>query len=327
MKLNVLFFHLLYFLSVVCSAQNHIKSFRDALQAVKPESIFRMPGYYLWDPSVIEVDGKYHLFASRWPEDKGGEGWYESEIIRATSDSLFGPYTFQEVVMTPKGHPWATRGCHNPKIMKLKDKFLLYYLGIPVWQTGFAYSDKITGPWKILPKPTIPTNNPSVVINSDNSVYAVGKRLLAVPGAKHYTKIMQAFEAKNIDGPYTLVNDTTNRLPNNYELEDPTIWRAKDSYHIICMDWQGKATGVWKGLVHYSSVDGINYILNSKTPLWNRDEILYFTDGNSMKLSKVERPQVFLNKDSQVIALLVAAEPYPKGSSFIIIRPVDKYEP
>lgn len=325
MKVNI--FVLFCIFSLICSAQKKVNSFKDALQPVKPESVFKMPGYYLWDPSVIEVGGKYHLFASRWPEEKGSEGWYESEIIRATSDSLFGPYTFQEVVMSAKEHPWATRGCHNPKIVKLKDKFLLYYLGIPAWQTGFAYADEITGPWKIVDKPTIPTNNPALIVNPDNSVYAVGKRVIAEQGIKHHTKIMEAFMAENVDGPYVQLGEAENRLPNGCELEDPTIWKARGQYHVICIDWQGKATGVWKGLVHYSSSDGINYVLNTKEPIWNRNEPIIFSDGSSMKTSRVERPQVYLNEKNQVTALLVGVEPSPKENWIIIIRPVKGYEP
>lgn len=321
---------LLLLVILLCSnlvAQNNIRDFRSALLPVKSESIFKMPGYYLWDPSVVEVDGIYHLFASRWPEADGGEGWIRSEIIRATSKSLWGPYTFQEVVMSPKGHTWATKGCHNPKIVRLKDRFLLYYLGIPAWKTGFAFSKSIEGPWEVLPQPSIPTNNPAIVVKQDGSVYAVGKYLIRKPGEKESTKFMQAFEAKSVTSPFTLLKDSANRLPNNCELEDPTIWISKNGYNIICTDWQARATGVWKGLIYFSSKDGIDYQLNSTKPIWDRNEPLPMADGTDLRLTKVERPQVYTDKKGKVTALLVAAEPKPKGASFIIIRPVDNYSP
>jgi len=315
------------FSTLQINAQHCAGSFRDAMLPVKPESVFKMSGYYLWDPSIVEVNGKYHLFASRWPENTGGEGWLKSEIIRATSASLWGPYVFQEVVLSPSNHPWATKGCHNPKIVKLKDKFLLYYLGIPAWKTGFAISKSIEGPWTILPQPSIPTNNPALVVEKDGSVYAVGKYLIRKPGEKEITKYMQAFGAKSIEGPFHLLKDTTNRLPNGCELEDPTIWKAGNGYNIICTDWQAKATGVWKGLVHYSSENGIDYTLKTPRPIWDRNEPVPMADGTSMLLTKVERPQVYTDKNGIVKALLVAVEPKPKGAAFIIIRPVADYIP
>ena len=54
---------------------------RDALLPVPKEAIFRMDGYYLWDPSVIKVGKTYHLFASRWPESTGMQGWKKSHNI------------------------------------------------------------------------------------------------------------------------------------------------------------------------------------------------------------------------------------------------------
>ena len=301
--------------------------FRSALKAVPKDAIFKMEGYYLWDPSVIEVNGVYHLFASRWPESTGGDGWLKSEIIRATSKSLFGPYTFKEVVMSSANHPWATKGCHNPKITKAGNRFLLYYLGIPAWKTGFAFANSIEGPWTIKPQPSIPTNNPALVVKPNGNVYTVGKYLFKQEGAKEITKYMQAFTADNIDAPFTLLKDSADRLPGNCELEDPTIWISKGKYQVICTDWQSKATGVWKALVHYSSEDGVNYTLNTPKPLWARNEPVPMEDGSILNLTKVERPQVYTDKNNAVKALLVAVEPKPKGAAFIVIRPVNNFIP
>lgn len=120
---------------------------KDALQPVPETAVFKMEGYYLWDPSVIKVGDTYHLFCSRWPKDTEMKGWLKSHVIRATSKSLFGPYQFQEVVLEPSKHPWATQGVHNPKITKVGDKYLIYHLVIPQWKTGFALANSIQGPW------------------------------------------------------------------------------------------------------------------------------------------------------------------------------------
>lgn len=148
---------------------------KEALQPIPETAIFEMEGYSLWDPSVIKVGKIYHLFCSRWSEKKGWDTWKKSHIIRATSKFLFGPYTFKEVVMIPSEHPWAKQGLHNPKITKIGDQFLLYHLGIPGWKTGFMFSDSIEGPWKPVEKSILRTNNPSLLIRDDKSIYAVGK--------------------------------------------------------------------------------------------------------------------------------------------------------
>src|SRR5438874_7950146 len=48
-----------------------------------------------WDGSAIKgADGKWHLFASRWPENLGHRGWGKSLAVHAVSDGdVLGPYT------------------------------------------------------------------------------------------------------------------------------------------------------------------------------------------------------------------------------------------
>jgi hypothetical protein len=46
-----------------------------------------------WDGSVLEgADGKWHMFASRWSEPLGHEGWWKSLAVHAVSDDVLGPY-------------------------------------------------------------------------------------------------------------------------------------------------------------------------------------------------------------------------------------------
>jgi len=301
---------------------------REALQPLPAEAIFKMEGYYLWDPSVIKVGKTYHLFASRWPAADEMIGWKKSHIIRATSKSLFGPYKFAEVVFEPKNHPWATEGMHNPKIMKVGKKFLLYHLGIPSWKTGFLFADNIEGPWTPVEKPVISTNNPSIVVKPDASVYVVGKFKPKVFNDGKWDANMQAFEADNIMGPYKLVGDEGNRLPNNYELEDPTIWWANNQYNVICTDWEAKVTGIEKSLVYYTSKDGINYEMDSNIPFWSQNDKIPVMDGDSLQVDGVERPQVYLDENGAVQALLVSVYPWKRNEpTYIIIRPVDQFTP
>lgn len=297
---------------------------RDALQPVPKDAIFKMPGYFLWDPSVIEVDGTYHLFASRWPEKEGMKGWFHSHVIHATAPALFGPYTFKAVVLSPDTHPWATQAVHNPKVTKVGSKFLIYHLGIPQWKTGFAYADSIDGPWTPVAKPVIPTNNPALLLRTDGSAYVVGKFKPKATKDGQWDAYMQAFSAPDVNGPYTRVGDAGNRLPADLELEDPSIWWADDRYHVLCTDWEAKVTGVHKALVHYTSTDGIAYELTSRIPVWSQTDPIPLAGGGDFRVSAIERPEVFVNSRQAVSALLVAVRPpvEDKGPSYLVIRPV-----
>lgn len=43
----------------------HSDPLKDALRPVPETAIFKMEGYYLWDPSLIKVGATYHLFCSQ----------------------------------------------------------------------------------------------------------------------------------------------------------------------------------------------------------------------------------------------------------------------
>jgi hypothetical protein len=311
--------------------QLKINPIRAALDRVPQSAIFSMQGYYLWDPSIIQVDSIYHLFCSRWPENTEMNGWKKSEIIRAESHSLFGPYEFKEVVLQPLHHPWATQGVHNPKIVKVGDTFLLYHLGIPKWQTGFAISKNISGPYEPYQQPVFNTGNPALIIKDNGSVYAVGKRRLKNEAEGKPDYFLEAFTASRFDVPFTpikdMIEDTLNLLPHHYQLEDPTLWFANHTFHMICNDWKARATGLEKAMVYYTSKDGLDYQLVSKTPLWSHEEGIPMENETTTPLRRLERPQVFLNDQSEVVALMAAALPAVDKPSFIVIRPVKHFFP
>lgn len=94
---------------------------------------FRMEGYWVWCGSVVKgEDGKYHMFAARWPKWLPMHpGWLlKSEIVRAVADKVEGPYTYCETVLGARGAQyWDGRMTHNPSIMKVGNKWVLYYIG------------------------------------------------------------------------------------------------------------------------------------------------------------------------------------------------------
>lgn len=301
--------------------------FRDALKPIPRTAVFAMDGYSLWDPSVIKVDDTYHLFCSRWKKGDWNN-WKKSHVIRATSKSLFGPYEFQEVVMRPKDHPWAKQGMHNPKILKVGNQFLLYHLGIPQWSTGFLTADSIEGPWTPAPKPVLRANNPALMLREDGSAYMLSKFKCKSTKEGRALVYMRAHEAANVNGPYMMIQDSENRLPGGFELEDPTVWWANDQYNVICTDWMGKVTGEQKSVLYYTSKNGVDYTLYSQIPIWSRTEAAPMADGTGLTLTHIERPQVYVNEDGEVTALLVATKrPEDELQGVIVIRPVDHFVP
>lgn len=167
---------------------------------------FSMEDYWVWCGSVTKgEDGRYHMFASRWPKTLPFHpGWgMASEVVRAVSDTPEGPYTFAEVVLPARGAGyWDGRSTHNPSIQKCGDMYVLFYIGITYpfldvpgeelnhytleWlsaraskRIGVATSKSVFGPWTRPDKPTIDVrpgffddffvSNPAPCVHADGS--------------------------------------------------------------------------------------------------------------------------------------------------------------
>lgn len=95
---------------------------------------FRMEHWWVWCGSVVRgEDGRYHMFASRWPKWLPMHpGWLiRSEIVRAVSDTPEGPYTYAETVLPARGAEyWDGRSTHNPHIIRQGDQYLLLLHGL-----------------------------------------------------------------------------------------------------------------------------------------------------------------------------------------------------
>lgn len=205
----------------------------------------QMDDYWVWGSSVIKgEDGKYHMFASRWPSYiPFHPGWMiASEVVHAVSETPEGPYKFSDVALGARGTQyWDGRSCHNPKIVKYKDTYILYYMGSThpfeditkenadkltldsKWciagrwgkRIGIATSKSPYGPWKRLNAPILDvkpdsfysflTSNPSPLIKEDGSVVLVFKsRAYREDGIKHGPMEIGVATAPKYDGVYTV---------------------------------------------------------------------------------------------------------------------------
>jgi hypothetical protein len=299
------------------------KSIKDFIKSAKKAGGFTMDGYFLWCPSVIKVGDTYHMFASRWPAEGGIGKWTTlSECVRATSKNLLGPYEFAEVVLQKRPDSWDNTRVHNGKVVATPDgKFVLYHIDTAN-ETGYAFADKVEGPWTRLDKPVMKISNPAPLIKPDGSVYVFGRLGVGDKDARVNRGI--AFTAPRFDGAYALIEEGRNLLENDAELEDPTIWWANEQYNVIVNDWKGKATGTAKAGAQYFSKDGKSFKLMSPEPVFTKT--VAFDDGTSETFQRRERPFVFTDEKDAVIALFTTGMPKENGAR-IIAQPVDRYVP
>lgn len=304
------------------SMELHAQTLKDALRPAIKSGGFKREGYILWCPTVIRVGDTFHLFASSWPQQYGLAGWTKySEIVRATSDNLYGPYTFREVVIQKREGYWDNDRAHNPKIVKVGNRYVLYYIS-SANETGYAYADAITGPWTRTDSVAMPFSNPAPLVRKDGSVYVFGRRAMG------NVRIAQGYEAKTFNGQYHKIADQFNLLPDTNQLEDPTIWWASGQYNVILNDFNGDLTGGRKNGAQYYSTDGIHYFPVAKDPVFTKT--VTYADGSSRTFRRRERPFVYVDEKERVTAFFTACLVQNEDGSeqsWIEVQPVDNYIP
>jgi len=273
------------------------RSLMDRLQPIPHESGFRMDGYWVWGGSVIKVGSTYHMFASRWPQkNKFPDDYFvESEIVRATSESPLGPYTFQEVIIGERDSSfWDSNMAHNPTIHKIGNEYVLFYIGSDfstirsgssklLRRIGYATASNIDGPWKRSEKAVITqeSNNPAILTEPGGAVKLLYR--------DEVLKVKLAV-AENYKGPYHVANEN---VWDKARLEDFYFFKMDNKYHFICEDNEGMVTGHVRWGAHFFSEDGINnwrpfdpvIVYNHEIPMNN---------GSILHCERRERPQLII---------------------------------
>lgn len=314
-----------------CNAQNLIQ---DKLKEAPVGGGFAMEGYWVWGSSVIKgEDGMYHMYASRWPSYLPFHpGWMiGSEIAHAVSDKPEGPYQFKDVALGERGTKyWDGRSCHNPKIVKFKDTYIIYYMGSThpfeeitkenaskltldsKWciagrwgkRIGMATSKSPDGPWTRLDKPILDVNpssfysfltsNPSPLIKEDGSVVLIFKsRDYNEDGITKGDMSVSVATAPSYKGPYNVMGDKPIFSEDSFgEIEDPHLWSDADGYHMIAKDQRGEITGgAGDGLLAHSE-DGINWVVDKNPKAYTR--LVKWNDGKVIAQGQLERPFVLI---------------------------------
>lgn len=271
------------------------KEFYEALCPIPRGAGFRDDNYYIWCGSAIYAEGKYHIFASRWPKTSFFPNGYleHSEVVRGISDRPEGPYTYVETVLQGRGEPyWDACMIHNPTIKKIGDRYVLFYISnktpddLDSRAIGYACSHSINGPWKRCDKPISiikDSNNPSALIRPDGSVmiaFRYGNARIGIMGAKTF------------DGVYDWLNHD---IMPGITMEDPYFFYMDNMYHIILEDGHGTVTGHKRFGAHLISEDGINdwRPAPDKTAY---DHALIYEDGTVINAIRRERPQLLFDE-------------------------------
>lgn len=312
----------------------HEINLKNRMLPASRNSGFRMEGYWVWCGSVIKAeDGRYHMFASRWPKtQKMHPGWiFSSEIVRAVSDTPEGPYEFAEVVLPARGPQyWDGRMTHNPRIFKRGNEYVLYYIGTthpfpepdyvaahedPITvvcrtnkRIGIATADKITGPWKRSDKPVMDVrpehfdnlfvSNPAPCMNEDGSVLMVYKsrayKESVYEKELHGQMQLGVAEADSCEGPYRVLRETP-LFPEDVVVEDPYIWKEDGIYHMVAKDMFGNVCGIQYGGIHAWSEDGVNWNLNRGELAYSRT--ITWDDGTEQVMGNFDRPSMIFDKN------------------------------
>jgi hypothetical protein len=306
---------------------------------------FRMEDYWVWCGSVVRgEDGRYHMFAARWPKAYPFFKGYQaaSEVVRAVADRPEGPFVFEEVVLPARGGQWWDgRMTHNPFIIRYGDEYLLFYIGatyagptpapeelhrqanaeqglhgMPWYSTiriGMARSRSVFGPWRRPDQPTLDIQpqgwDRTVVTNPTPCVAPDGRILLYYrsTGCK-----LGLAAAPGPDAPFRRVGDRPVVDPGDgLPIEDPFVFWNGACYEMVCKDLSGKLTGEYHAGVHLTSPDARTWAPASQPKAWSRNVL--WNDGTSTLQSNIERPFIlFENGEPAWLYAATANGPGPR---------------
>jgi alpha-L-fucosidase/predicted GH43/DUF377 family glycosyl hydrolase len=343
-----------FIVSLSLFGQNHPDQlfYKDRLQPVSEENIFKSKDYFNWCSSIVKgEDDLYHLFYARWKKEYSFSGWLtHSEVAHAVSKNPAGPWKYNETVLKGRGKGnWDAITAHNPKIKYFDGKYYLYYISThlgereftkqdlietaktgnshPLWKilrpnqrTGVAVANSINGPWmrmdKTLIEPSGPittlTVNPAIDKGKDGKYYLITKG--DKPNEKRFIRNQAIAVSDSPIGPFEMQSKP---VIDYLDTEDMSLWydSKRDYYYGIFHAHS------FIGMIN--SRDGINwkkateYVIMPKSIL--REE------AEPIKPDRMERPFVYVEQNEpKVLSLAVK-----KGDeSYIVFVPIkEKVKP
>ncbi len=253
---------------------------RDPKNGLEDET---MKQWCYWDGQIIKgPDGKYHMFASRWDQARGHNGWFGSLAVHAVADRVTGPYV-------DNGLAWPDdqggKG-HNVTALVMPDG--RYAIVVSETRPGDVFVSKsLDGPWELLGSIKVDPNgfgaarmsNLSIMVRPDGNYMIVPRS-----GAIWLSK-------DGILGPYKVqgppVYPQVAGLPL-HNLEDPVVWYSGGLYHIVVNGWSDRKA------YHLTSPDGIAGWTLRGLAYDPRTNFVRYTDGTVNHWDKMERPGVLI---------------------------------
>lgn len=313
-------------------------------KAGKAQIALRLDGYYVWDCSVIEVDGKYHMFSSRWKEEYGfGWNWvFNSEIIHSVADKPEGPYHFVNVALPRRGRQYFDgMNTHNTCIKQHNGKFYLYYMGttyggdIPTtsdvaacyceetWnrkRIGVAVAEDINGEFVRRDQPLLEPRDCSfwdctITTNPSVAILPSGKTYMMYKSRRSYGKALQlgVAVADTPDGKFERLTDEPilSDLDGDMHVEDPFFWydEKKQRFCMIAKDDSKNGsygiTGSWGSGFYAESDDCIHFEIAENPLVYTRN--LRWSDGRETLQGNLERPALLFNAKGEPTHIFCAS--------------------
>ncbi|NUP99482.1 MAG: glycosyl hydrolase family 43, partial [Armatimonadetes bacterium] len=250
--------------------------FLDRLLPAPRKGGYRQADYWVWCGSPIRGDdGRYHLFASRWPRKYPFFLGYvtNSEVVRAVSDRPAGPYEFAELVLPARGRGfWDGMMTHNPCVLRYGSEYLLFYIGATyqgrkptaeeLWRLergatnecynsiciGLATAPSVTGPWTRRDEPVLRPRpgkwDGTVVTNPAPCVLSDGRLMMLYRSNTRDGLRLGAAIAADPTAPFARLSDQPVLASTKQSyVEDPYLWQQHGRLHLLAKDWTGGFTG------------------------------------------------------------------------------------
>lgn len=313
-------------------------SFNYRLGPAPRDGGFRMEDYWVWCGSAIRgEDGRYHLFASRWPKRYPFYNGYVcySEIVRAVADDPLGPYQFEEVVL---GHRdlsfWDGGRTHNPTIHKFGERYCLFYEGLTFPEgrpsdeaihapprmhggtypaIGLATATSVYGPWTRLDAPILTQRDGEwdreIVNNPAVCRLPSGRVLLYY---RSYGMKLGVAGADRPEGPYLRLLDGPLAALAPHAMEDMFVWWNGERLEMLAKDCTpgGTLTGEKGAGLHATSDDGLEWRLSDPVKAYTRR--ITWDDGSVTTQGCLERVQLLI-EENRPRALFAATGDGPGG--------------
>jgi len=230
--------------------------------------------HYVWGCSPIRgLDGRVHVFYSRWPRDCGWRGYIlDCEVAHAVADDPEGPYEPAAEPVALAGAPgdgeWDSRSIHNPEVRRVGERYAMVYYGSSVYsrneirgKIGLAFADSLDGPWTRHPAnpvidrgdrgawDSVEVNNPTLLPRPDGRALVYYRSWTGRDHGVRNDRVGVAI-AGDVKGPYRkydhnpVIDPTTVELTSvtpaaagQVGVEDPHAFVADGAVQVLARDF------------------------------------------------------------------------------------------